>query len=117
MSIQLDKLPPIATLRQRGFKVRVIYRRLYKYLEGGKVKKIFASSKQILEKLTPKEARNGLQNHRGEVRVEVRTPNDREIWGESFCHKDDTFNRKSGRDEALFRALEQATPEDLAFLE
>lgn len=99
--------PTIAELRRAGYKVRVIIKRVYKYVRGGSLHKIVTSSKRVLETLTEQEARHGLQNSGGSIKVEVRAPDGREVFGESFCHPNDNFNRRAGRTEALGRALEQ----------
>jgi hypothetical protein len=80
--------PTIKHLRQQGYKVRVMHKRLYRYVE-----KIDGKSMEML-------ARGG------STTIELTNPDkDLTVFGTSVCSTEDNFNRHTGNAIALGRAL------------
>lgn len=80
----------IKTLRQNGYKVRVLHTRHYTPI----VK---------MSGLT-----HGISNNGGSTTIEITTPDQSQtVIGKSVCSLKDNFNRRIGNEIALGRALEQ----------
>ena len=73
----------VKSLRQKGYKVRVLHNRRYK----GKFS-------------------NEFEEKGGKTTVEIRSPEGTEISGSAKCHEKDNYNKKEGVRIALERALE-----------
>lgn len=97
----------IKQLRQKGYKVRVTYIRNFLVVINGKSQQVLLS-RQEAEQALPYDWKHFLQHKGGKVKVEIRTPEGREVWGESVTHKNDVFNKRVGRDLALARAYDES---------
>lgn len=89
----------VQSLRRQGYKVRVIHRRDY-------------ISYDTVTRMTAKEAEiaASIYNYRldsfgGHTRIEITTPDNKELVGEAYCNPTDQFNRKLAVRIALGRAL------------
>lgn len=81
--------PTIKTLRQSGYKVRVIHTRNYDKINrlGGVYYEVSARG--------------------GRTRIEITTPEGIDVWGEAICSNEDNWNRKIGNSIAVGRALQK----------
>ena len=82
----------IEQLRKDGYKVRVIHNRKIDFSD--------------FPKTTIKFPQGGV------TRVEVRTPDGKELVGEAVCHPEENYNKKLGVKIALGRALKGETFEN-----
>ena len=102
--------PTVKQLRESGYKVRVIHSRRFLYIRDGKVNSINLSRKEFDDlKLSDDKKESimeGLQGRGGETRVEILTPEGKEIWGGASCSIRDSYNKRTGVSLALKRALE-----------
>lgn len=92
--ITLAPIPPaneetVKSLRQKGWKVRVMHFRKRKYRR-------FSHSSRMSEK-------------GGRTVVELTSPESKNGEGTAFCHPDDNYNKKEGVKIALSRALQDFT--------
>ena len=90
----------VKSLRQSGYKVRVIHKREYTYTSGP-----FFTDKTI-----KKESR--MNEKGGYTFVEIRTPDEKEYFGEAKCSDLDNYNKKVGVQIALGRALKKIQNDD-----
>ncbi len=87
----------IEQLRKNGYKVRVIHSRF--------VTPVFYNYKPELTARRLIEAPDSIMAKGGHTRIELRSPEGIEVFGEAHCSKEDTFDRKKGNVKALGRAL------------
>lgn len=97
-------LKTIKNLRQSNYKIRVIYKRRFLVMEHGKAKDALMSRRDA-EYLWGADWVHHLQNRGGLTRIEMKTPDGRELVGESYCNNSDCYKKVEGRDIALSRAL------------
>ena len=83
----------IEQLRKSNYKVRVIHYRTIQHRSKFVAQREIASYEQIMPK-------------GGKTRIELRSPDGIETFGEAICSNEDTFNRKLGNKIALGRAMD-----------
>ena len=86
-----NQVPTIEYLRKNGYKVRVIHREINSFQDFKDV---------------PAEYENGVRPYRIKslTRIDVTTPDGRDVSGFAFCTYGDQYNRKLGNRIALGRA-------------
>lgn len=91
----MNNTKTVAELRRTGYKVRVMQRRYTRTIHGNPGK-----MKSTLEIPGPERHPRG-----GEVKVEITTPEGKELSASVRCVKEDAYNRKTGLYLAIERAL------------
>lgn len=89
----------VESLRKQGYKVRVTHSRDYVGADG-----VFRLTRKEAEEESIEDLCS-LDSFGGHTRVEVTTPDQRELVGEATCNINDQFNRKLALRIALGRAL------------
>lgn len=91
----MEKTPTVAELRQNNYKVRVLHFRRKRTGNNN-------PGKLVLIKDLP-----GPQRHHlgGKTRVEITTPEGKNLTGEATCIKEDCFDRRKGLGIAMNNAL------------
>lgn len=92
-----NSLITVETLRKQGYKVRVNHKRNYYHGPSGQF--VLRSEKEV------NVYEYDIDSFGGYTKVEVTTPDNRELIGEAFCNYKDKFNRKLAVRIALGRAL------------
>ena len=101
------KLPTIKELREKGWKVRA---RHYRYFQDRYNPPTLLPVREMGDDEEPRNLAYACPNG-GKITLELRDPEGNETKGESVCHLNDNFNKKLGRNLALFRALNIQPPE------
>jgi len=119
-----NKIPTIQQLKDAGFEVRVRRQRYWDYFHP-KTNRVLISKSEFPEevndvierrKLFHKKEKLGwhLSPKGGVTEVIITSPDNFfnlnspvEAWGESVCHEDDYFNKRTGRNCALGRAISE----------
>lgn len=83
----------IEQLRKENYKVRVMH---FRYVNDMNASLPASAIKNAKLTFNPKG---------GSTRIELRTPEGQEVFGEALCSKSDTFNRRVGNKIALDRAF------------
>jgi hypothetical protein len=96
--MESEKTPTVAELRQQNYKVRILQFRRNR-TAGNKPGKLFS----VID--LPGTERHHLG---GKTRIEITSPQGKELIGEAICIKEDPFNRKVGIKIALEKALKEA---------
>jgi len=95
-----NKHDSVKSLRQKGFKVRVLHQRKPKDFNF-ELKNIDTDNKRAYFESEIRADEKG-----GKTRVEIRLPDGQEIAGEAVCHPEDHYNKKKGVTVAIENAYE-----------